>query len=407
MSDTILGGDITLHYFDDNRRKQMIWTGAATDTATMNAYFSAVGTLFDASPQGDDATPFKADTPDEYKVGLIDANDSDPWYVGYELMQHITNGSLFTVGWTRTTGTATGIVVVPVTSNTITSGSVGLDITHDVDSDAGTLLEVIEQGATDYLVIRPDSSAAANDWNSTSGGITCNAQTATQAAASTTGEQVWANLFNILPVDDDTHWYLYQGAVDGAVRARVEDINDATQDWWAEGDFDRVVPTRDYKTDTNPIIDGGFITVFARKGNTLYDSFEVSTSTTSGGRNPVALKPAIDGNNTTGYRSVTTTAVAVDDFAVGYKIIGQTSGAEGIITQIDGSSPTYTFHYYLIGDPQTDFQTAAEGVDVDVADGTGESDKNGSAPASQGPELSTWFTSNTAPTIAFGASNLI
>ncbi len=183
-----------------------------------------------------------------------------------------------------------------------------------------------------------------------------------------------------------------------AARARIADINDATQDWWGEGAFDRLIYIRDFKTNTNPIIDGGYITCFARKGNTLYDSFEVATSTTSGGRNPVPLSAAADLNHTTGYRSITTTAVATDDFAVGDEIEGGTSGARGIITLIAGSSPTYTFHYYLIGDPQTDFQTAAETITNN--DATGSATKDGLAPANQGPALATWFTSNTFPTVA-------
>lgn len=396
MADTILGGDITVNYLDDNRRKQFRWTGSATGTRTANEWYSATATLLDEAATGDDATALTAETPVEYTIGLIDANDADPWYVQYEMMQHITGGAVRTAGWTRTPGSATGIVVVAVTSNTIVAADVGFDITHTA-LDSGTLLEVIEQGATDYLVIRPDSSAAANNFDSTSGTLTCNANTATQAAASTTGEQIWPNLFNVTPVDADTHAYMYQGTVSDATRARIADINDSTQDWWSEGAFDRCIYIRDFKTAGNPIIDAGNITTFVRKGNTLYDSFEITASVVSGGRNPVALKASADGNHTTGYRSITTTAVGVDDFSVGDEIEGATSGARGILTLIAGSSPTYTFHYYIIGDPQTDFQTAAETITNN--DATGSATKDGIAPANQGPALATWFTNNAFPAV--------
>ncbi|MDH3932444.1 MAG: hypothetical protein OET16_09505, partial [Chromatiales bacterium] len=405
MADTILTGDITVRYLDDNRCKFFRWTGAATGTRTMNEFYSATATLLDETATGDDATAFTAETPVEYTVGLIDANDADPWYVQYELMQHITGGALRTAGWTRTEGSATGIVVVSVTSNTIVAADVGFDITYATDNDSGTLLEVIEQGATDYLVIRPDSSAAANSFDNspTSGGtLTCNGNTATLAAASTTGEQIWANIYNVLPVDADTHAYVYQGTVSDATRARVADINVAGQDWWPEGAFDRLVYIRDYKTASSPIIDDGYMTVFARKGNTLYDSFEFQASNTSGGRNPIPLKPSADANHTTGYKSITTTAVGTDDFTVGNEILGGTSGARGILTQIDGADPTYTFHYYLIGDPQTDFQTAAETI-TDV-DATGSATKDGNPPANQGPALAAWFTSGVAPTVTHAAT---
>jgi hypothetical protein len=394
MADTILNGDFTVNYLDDNRRKSVRWTGTATGTRTVNELYSAMATLLDESATGDDATFMTAETPVEYTVGLIDANDADPWYIQYEAVQHCTGGAIRTSGWTRTEGSATGIVIIPVTSNTIVPADVGFDITH-TDLDSGTLLEVIEQGGTDYLVVRPDSSAAANSFDSTSGTLTCNSNTATQAAASTTGEQIWANAYNVTPIEADTHVYMYQGTVDDATRARIADINDPTQDWWPEGAFDRLIYIRDYKTDTNPIIDNGYITVFARKGNTLYDSFEILASTTSGGRNPVPLSASADANNTTGYQSITQTASA-GNWSVGNEVQGDTSGARGIITKIDNPGATQTLHYYLIGDPQTTFNTAAENLTNN--DDTGTGTKNASAPAAQGPALATWFTSNTAPT---------
>jgi hypothetical protein len=399
MSDTILGGDITVYYFDENRQKHMEWTGSATGTRTVNEVYSAMATLLDEAATGDDATAMSAETPVEYTVGLIDANDNDPWYLQYELAQHLTGGAIRTSGWTRTEGSATGIVVVPVTSNTITTASVGFDITSDTDGDSGTLLEVIEQGATDYLVIRPDSSAAANSFDNSptaSQGLTCNAQTATQSAASTTGEQIWANAYNVTPIDADTHVYMYQGTVDDATRARIEDINVAGQDWWDEGAFDRLIYIRDYQTDTNPIIDLGYITVFARKGNTLYDSFEILTSTTSGGRNPVPLAASADGNNTTGYKSITlggATGALATSGAVGDEIQGDTSGARAIVTRVDNPGATSTLHYYLIGDPQTDFNGSEAITDNDQ---TGAATSSG-AVSPQGPALSTWFTTNTIP----------
>jgi len=395
MSDTILGGDFTIYWLDENRQKHIEWTGTATGTRSVNELYSALMNLQDQSTTGDDATFMSAETPTEYTVGIIDANDNNPAYIQYEAVQHLTGGAIKTSGWTRTPGSATGIVVVPVTNstNTIVAADVGFDITH-ADADAGTLLEVlVPGGGTDYLVIRPDSSAAANNFDSTSGTLTCNANTATQTAASKTGEQVWANLFNVTPIEADTHVYMYQGTVADASRARISDINDSTQDWWAEGSFDRLIYIRDFTAASNPIIDEGRITAFSRKGNTLYDSFEVATSTTSGGRNPVPLSAAADLNHTTGYRSITLSGDS-GNFTVGDEIQDDSSGARGIITLITGSSPTRTLHYYIIGDPQTDFDGGAITNNDDTGAATGSS-----APTDQGPALATWFTSNSFPTI--------
>ena len=389
MSDTILTGDITVSYLDENRQKRLEWTGSATGTRTMNEVYSAMANLLDEATTGDDATCMTAETPVEYTIGIIDANDADPWYISYECVQHLQGGALKTSGWTHADGTDTGIIVVPVLSNNITTAKHGLAISG-ATTGSGTLLEVIEQGTTDYLVIRPDTNAAGDNFTTDTQVITCDALTAAQSgAASNTGEQIWANLYNVTPIEGDTHVYMYQGLVEDATRARIADINDATQDWWAEGAFDRCIFIQDYKTAALDTIDSGNITVFVRKGNTLYDSFEVGVSTTSGGRNPVPLSAAADGNNTTGYKSITYTN-ASGNWSVGDEILGTDSGARGIITQIDSPGATQTVHYYLIGDPQTDFNTAVEVADNQ--DDTGAGSKNGSAPAAQGPALAGWFT---------------
>jgi hypothetical protein len=366
----------------------------------------------DEALQSDDGSIMSAETPVEYTVGIIDTGDLNPWYMSYDLVEHLTGGAIRTASWARVEGSNVGIVVVPVTSagRTIVTADIGSTITMNIDGDSGTLLDIIDLGETnDYLVIRPDTSAAGDSFDNspTAGGTMTSSRgafTAVQAAASTTGEQIWANLYNVTPIEADTHFYVYQGLVSDSSRARVSSITNQSQDWWEEGAFDRLFYIRDFKTDGNPIIDNGYISGYVRKGNTLYSNFEVLTSTTSGGRNPVPLSASSDLNNTTGYQSITTTAVGVDDFTIGDEIQGDVSGARGIITQIDGSSPTYTFHYYLIGDPQTVFQTAAEGITNN--DATGTATKNGSAPANQGPALATWFTNNGFPSVTHGFTNV-
>jgi len=396
MSDTILGGDITVYYLDENRQKHLEWTGAATGTADVNAVYSALQDLFDEPLQSDDGTPMRADTPVEYTIGSIDAGDNqDPWYFQHELVQHLTGGSIKTAGWTHVDGTTTGIISVPVTSNTIVTADVGLDISG-ATTGAGTLLEVIEDGATDYLIIRPDTNAASDQFTTASQVITCNANTANQSGAlSHTGEQIWANLYNVTPIEADTHVYMYQGTVADATRARVADITDSTQDWWAEGAFDRLIYLHDFKTAAWPLVDAGYISVFARKGNTLYDNFEVLASTVSGGRNPVPLSASADINNTTGYKAFTMGGDS-GNFSVGDEVSGDTSGARGVITLITGTTPTRTLHYYLLGDPQTDFNGSEA---ITNEDDTGAATSSGAVSA-QGPALATWFTSNSFPAVA-------
>lgn len=410
MSDTILGGDLTIYFIDENRQKRITWTGSATGTQTINAVYSACQNLFDEPLQSDDGTPFSAETPVEYTIGIIDAGDNEPWYIDYYTMQHITGGALRTSGWTRSlpgdgTG-AVGIVVVAVASGgTIVSSDVGDTITHSTDGDTGTLLDVIiTGGATDYLVIRPADNTLANDFDSVTGSLTMtvSANSATQSAAAVTGEQIWANLYTIGTIEPDTHIYVYQGSVADGSRRRVYSITDQTQDWWGDGHIDRCFYIRDFTQAGFPVIDGGYLKVYARKYTTLFDNFEVSTSLTSGGRNPIPLATSPDLDNKTGYASVTTATVTTDDFAVGDEIQGQTSGARGIITAITGTSPTYTIHYYLVDDPLTDFQASEQILNVD---GTGDATLDANAPVAQGPASPSWFTSGIAPSATFTAAS--
>lgn len=403
MSSTILSTDLTVYYLDEARQKRITWTGTATGTRTMNELYSALQDLFDEPTQMDDGSPMSAETPVEYTIGIIDAGDLNPWYIDYSTVQHLTNGALRTAGWTRDlpgdgTG-AIGIVVVPVaTAGAIVAGDVGFTISHAA-GDAGTLLDVIVTGgATDYLVVRPDTNTLADDFNTASGNLTCNAHVSVQNAVAHTGEQVWANLYSIGTIEPDTHIYVYQGTASDGTRARVYDITDSTQDWWTDGQVDRLFFINDYTASGFPAIDAGNLKVFARKYGTLYDNFEVVTSLTSGGRNPIPLATAPDLDNTTGYASITFTA-STGVWSVGDEMQGDTSGARAIITQIDTPGATQTVHYYLIDDPQTDFNTAAENLTNN--DDTGTGTKNTSAPAAQGPALATWFTNNAAPSAAY------
>ena len=304
MADTILGGDITVRYLDDNRSKFLRWTGSPTGTRTANELYSAMATLLDEPTTGDDATCMTAETPVEYTIGLIDANDADPWFIQYECMQHITGGAVRSSGGTHVDSSAVGIIVVAVApGGAVVPADIGFTAVG-ATTGSGTLLEVIvpTSGGTEYLVIRPDTNASSDQFTTNAQNITANAHVSVQTAAavSHTGEQIWANLFNILPVDSNTHVYFYRGTVADAARTRVLDVNNGNnaddQDWWPEGSFDIAIYTNDFTTENFTTIDLGFITGFSRKGSSLYDSFAVSTSLISGGSNPVPLKPSADTN---------------------------------------------------------------------------------------------------------------
>lgn len=411
MADTILGGNFTVAYLDESRQKRISWSGANdNDTNTLNEVYSALMDLFDEPTQSDDGIPMSAQTPTEYTIGLIDAGDSnDPWYITYDAMEHITGGALRTASWTRATGSNTGIVVVPVTSNTLVDPTdIGATMTNA--SDTGTLLEIIDNGTNVWLVIRPTDNTATHDWDTGSGTISSSgsANTATQSAAALSGEQIWANFFSLGTIEGDTHIFAYAGAAatDGD-RARVTSVNSTTEDWWGDGQVDVVIPIRDWTTDTNPIIDAGFVTWKAHKYSTEYSFFEASASTTSGGRNPVPLSTKNDLNNNTGFRTVTL-GTSANNWNAGDEVLGATSGARAIITSTSGANPTITLDYYLLaqqpsttdhfGGALTDFNGSEA---INNQDDTGTSASSG-ATAAAGPSVASWFTNTTLPTITFG-----
>src|SRR3989344_5054078 len=146
---TILDGDIQVDYLASNRQKRLSWVGGTENTYTINQIYSAMATLLDESTTIDDGTCFSAETAREYTIGQIDTGDTEPWYITFDLMEHVTGGALRTSGWARAEGTNTGIIVVPVSpGGTIVAADAGNTIVTDTDGDSGTLLEFIDTGGT-------------------------------------------------------------------------------------------------------------------------------------------------------------------------------------------------------------------------------------------------------------------
>lgn len=354
MSDTILGGDFTIYYLAENRQKRVVWTGSATGTRTVNELYSALADLMDELNQMDDGSAISAQTPTEYTIGIIDPSDKDPWFIDRTSVEHLKGGALKTNGWARVTSTNTGVVRITYTTGTnFVTGDIGKTVTNATSTSTGTLLDFATVGATKYAWIRPTSSAAGNDWSGTTGTITVtsgSAASVTQASAAVSGEMLWANVYNtgIATLVSNTDLYVYQNSV------KVTSYK-GTFSWWPAGTFDVLLLVKDMGT----LIDGGYVTVFARQSDTTYSHF--ITGLSSGGRNPIPLQTGTDLNNTNiGYR-VFTGSSGTGTFQVGEIIYSPAAGAlsaatkKGIITEISGSpGTTPTLTYYLIGD-LTDF----------------------------------------------------
>lgn len=351
MSATILGGDVTVYFEADNRQKRLEWTGSATGTRTVNEVYSALQELFDDLIQLDDGTPMSAQTPTEYTIGIIDTGDDDPWFIDNTTAEHLTGGAIQTASWSRVATTNTGIVRIEYTTGTdfITS-----DIGNTVSStegDSGTLLDFNSTGATNYAWIRPDSSAAANNWDSATGTITVTAgsgASVTQSAAAVTGEDLWSNINTIGTIADNTHIYVQQN---GTLLTAAKD----TTDWWGDGQIDILIKVREMGTE----IDEAVVNVFARQLTKTYSFF--SSDLTNGGRTAIPLGTGTDLNNQEGVRQMVVTTASAD-FTVGEVIQDDSdSTIQGVVTSNTGTAPNLTIQYYLIGDPLNDFTGATGG----------------------------------------------
>ena len=411
MADTtILNGDVGVTWLDNNRCKYLEWIGGTNNNYTMNELYSAMQTLQDESTTIDDGTCFFADTPLEYTIGIIDQGDNNPWYIQFDLMEHITAGALRTASWTRATGTNTGIICVPVDpGGTIVKADEGNDISGGTTGN-GTLLEFIDTGGTwDYCIIRPDSSGAGDDFTTNNQTLTCNGHTATQwdNDNSTTGEQIWANIYSIGTIESSVHMYMYQGpAATTDAKERVFSWNDATKDWYGNGHIDTTIALKDIEQTTWSIIDNGYVTVYARKGGDFYSSFEVSNSITSGGRNPAPINTSIDADQSHGTKKISFTgAVSGGPFIDGEIIEDQTTGGRGIL---DLGNSTVTsggeLVYFPIAEDAVGGSIVAMGSGNSIVGQTsGASVTTDGAPANDGAADSTWFTnSGNPPTISFG-----
>jgi len=395
MSDTVLSGRWTVYYGSENRQKRIKWTGGSAEPDTVKSLYLALMDLFDELNQMDDGVPISAQTPTEYTIGIIDPGDKDPWFIDKESTEHLKGGALKTASWKRVTGSNVGIVKVVCNNTSIVAGDIGHDITHQ-DGDSGTLLDVKGTGAGSELWIRPDSYAVADDWDSTSGTITCNGHTATQTAASTTGEMLWANIYGLGTLAEDTHLYIYQGVQTGDTAPdHILTGYKSSWNWWSDGFFDVLVLVADQAsslTDRQYFLDQGYVSVFARRYGGTYTYYIVDLFT--GGRNPIPLETGDDISNPTGYRTVTLSSSS-GTWNVGDEINGGTSGARGKITATSGSNPTITLRYYLIGNVATDFQNGETITDVETS-ATGTS----GTPANYGPAtysgLSVTHTANNA-----------
>ncbi len=378
MSETILGGDWTIYHKIDNNQQRLAWTGAAGDERTVKETYLALQTAFDAQGNMKAGEPMSAQTPTEFTIGQIDQFDPLPWFIDRESAEHFTNGALQTANWERVDGTYAGVVQVTATNTNIVAGDVGQNITHG-DGDSGVLIDFQDDGGASGLTlwIRPDDELAANNFDATSGTLTCNTHTATQVSRQI-GESLWSGIFTQgsllgalmggINQGSKTHIYVYQ---DGS---RLLSYQSTTTDFWTEdGHIDHLFLVKEVDT----LIDEGYVTVYARQYGSTFAYWTVDLS--GGGRNAVPISNGNDLNTSEGYRTFTGSGGS-NTFDVGSEILGGTSGARGILTAVGGTTAAPVLQYFLIGEPQDDFTNGETVTEVG-----GDASCTAGTPAADGP----------------------
>ena len=259
-----------------------------------------------------------------------------------------------------------------------------MDIT--TGTNTGTLLDVQDLGGGNAILwIRPDTSAAGNDFDDI-GTLTCNVHTASftydvtpPVVSWATGESLWSNIYTLGTIEANTHIYISQN---GTNLVAYKD----TTDWWSDGHIDILVNVKEASVE----IDEGYITVLARQYSKTYSNYIVDL--TNGGRNPIPLQTGNDLDNQTGFWTFTGSAGSAP-FTVGEVISKSSTNKKGVITAVAGTTGAPILTYYLIGDPITNFVNG----DTLVTGATSGSTCTAGTPAAAGPAAL-----GTPPSIAHG-----
>ena len=170
--------------------------------------YSDLQDSFDEPGRMSDKVPMSAQTPAAFTVG--GTNPDFPWFISPTDAKYLQGGALQTKDWTWTDATENGIVQVPYTGADPVTADLGLQVTH-ADGDDGLLLGFDD--VDNLLWIRPDSTATADAWDSTSGAITVDSGVmGDQSAAADTGDYVWANpnAIDVFSVQTATRAFVYQ-----------------------------------------------------------------------------------------------------------------------------------------------------------------------------------------------------
>jgi hypothetical protein len=367
-----IADDFTIDYVN-----QRVYHSSGTSIYTLNQLYTYFTLTFDDDLQMDDLPPMSAQTPTAFTV-------ENGWYMDPVSLQFLNGGSLATLGWSSTTyDNGIRVFTFGATYTSAIASDIGKPVvyTGGTPTDAGTLLYYDNTLKKWWVRTVDTGDTFAN--TATAIVITGGTGTGILSAASTTGENTWANVFTLGTLATNTQIYLYQA------KAQIAP-------WWAVnpatataglGHIDVLVLVKEAGT----LIDYGYVTIFVRQYSKLYDHYTADLS--AGARTPIPLATFDDANNLSGYWQFTGSGGS-GTFVVGEIIQIADRSMQGIVTAVGGTTVAPVLTYYLFRYPLTNFTngTAIVGVTSAAACTAG-------TPSSIGP------ASLAGVTATFGATN--
>jgi hypothetical protein len=275
-----IGDDILIDYINKRIYANAAFVPGTNTKYNSRALYTHIMDTFDELNQMDDQVPMSAQTPNAFTL-------INQWFMSQQVAEWLDNGAIATSGWEnhihKITLAAGGYV-------SCVAGDIGKMVNDDA-VDFGILLDY--NNATREWWIRRDSAVGSANLSA----ITIDSGTGagTQSGVSSTGENLWANIYTLGTIHDESSVRIY--VVQAG--AKVQNFARSQNYYWALGHIDILLLVKEMGAE----IDSGQVTVFLRNypsaggaGNvSLYDHFPIDL--TSGGRNAVPLATASDLNN--------------------------------------------------------------------------------------------------------------
>lgn len=375
-----IADDFTIDYVD----KKITYTGTVTDGIpqtiyTVNELYSYLQDTFDEPAQMDNPIPMSAQTPTQYTLLNI-------WFMDEETVKALYSGSIQTADWTKSGANGITIILHDGAVTPPVDGDIGATITETGGSGAiGTLLDVSDD-RSNVIWIRNTTSAQFDGGGTCSGG----ASSGWTALTINSGENIWANVFSVGTIQDDTEIYI--GQEDDFLGGTAIPALTKITSWWdsdsdytastngvAAGHFDILVKVQEggvFIDDLN-LTNQGRLAVFARQGDTIYTHFEFNAAV---GNFVVPFASTGFDINQAGFGRVDIPTTFSGPFEIGEIITGGTSGAKARLTAFVTDT---SLSYILVGKNLTEFSTAAEvitgetSLETATKDGIAPTDING------------------------------